>query len=184
VGDFVHDPRHRYSWELRPDEELDRSLRSCAAALEAAGLLPSGASTAARFHPHLTLLRADRADPALLEQVAARIGHAPDLHLDVVGAFGGGRIAWLAPGDARLLAATRAWLIDALGESSVDPLALARSPWTPHVTLAYAVDEPHRDEVQAQLHAAAPLRGHWDVAQCWDLDVRPTRLVHERTIRH
>jgi 2'-5' RNA ligase len=183
VGDFVHDPRHRYSWELRPDDELDHELRSLAADLEAAGLLATGAATAPRFHPHLTLLRADRADRVLLEQVAARIGHAPDLRLDVVGTFGSGRIAWLAPSDVSLLVATRSWLIDELGEQHVDPLALARNPWTPHVTVAYAVDEPQRDAVQVHLRRALSIRGRWSVAQCWDLDVRPTTLQHEVTIR-
>jgi hypothetical protein len=73
-------------------------------------------------------------------------------------------------------------VVATLGAHHVDPLALRRDPWTPHVTIAYAIDEPHRDELAARLAAATPITGHWTVAQAWDLDVRPTRLVHEATI--
>lgn len=183
MGEFVHDERHRFSYELRPDAALDRRLRELAAELEGDGLLPHGAATAPRFHPHLTFVRADHAAPALVDDVAARIAKAPDVVLDTVGSFGGGRIAWLAPSQDRLLRATRVHVVAALGgEPHVDPLALRRDPWTPHVTLAYAIDEPHRDAVHERLTAALPLVGRWQLAQAWDLDVRPTRLVHETAI--
>lgn len=183
MGEFVHDPRHRYSYELRPDATLDGQLRELAVDLERDGLLPDGAATAPRFHPHLTFVRADHADGDLARDIATRLAHDPTLTLDVVGSFGGGRIAWLAPSADLLLHATRVHVVDALGgEAHVDPLALRRDPWTPHLTVAYSIAEPHRDEVRARLEAAAPLVGRWAVAQVWDLDVRPTRLVHEAAI--
>jgi 2'-5' RNA ligase len=183
VGEFVHDERHRFSYELRPDADLDRRLRELAVELEADGLLPPGAAAAPRFHPHITFVRADHADTALVEDIARRIAHDPELVLDTVGTFGGGRIAWLAPSRDLLLRATRVHVVDALGgEAHVDPLALRRDPWTPHVTVAYSIDEPHRDAVHARLAAALPIHGRWIVAQTWDLDVRPTRLVHEAAI--
>ncbi len=182
MGEFVHDERHRFSYELRPDATLDRRLRDLAADLEADGLLPVGAATAPRFHPHITFVRADHAEAGVVEEIAARIGKDPALVLDTVGTFGGGRIAWLAPSQDRLLRVTRAHVVDALGEVHVDPLALRRDPWIPHVTLAYSVDEPHREALHARLVDALPIRGRWVVAQAWDLDVRPTRLVHEVAI--
>lgn len=182
MADFVDDPRHRFSYELRPDGDLDHAIRSVAARLEAEGLLAAGASTAPRFHPHLTLLRADHADPDLVAQLAADLVGHEALYLDQVGAFGNGRIAWLAPDRDEALQQARGQLVDALGETHVDPLALARSPWTPHVTVAYDVAPAHREAVQAQLRDALPLRGAWRVAQAWDLDVRPTRCVAESSV--
>ena len=185
MGEFVHDPRHRYSYELRPDAALDARLRELAAGLEADGLLPPGAATAPRFHPHLTFVRADHADADLVDDIAARIAHDPTLTLDVVDSFGGGRIAWLAPAPGRdlLLRATRVHVVDTLGgEPHVDPLALRRDPWIPHVTVAYSIDEPHRDAVRRRLAAELPVVGQWAVAQVWDLDVRPTQRVHEAAI--
>lgn len=183
MGEFVHDPRHRFSYELRPDTSLDARVRDLAAELEADGLLPSGAATATRFHPHLTFVRADHVNLDLAADVAARIAHAPDITLDTVGTFGGGRIAWLAPAADLLLRATRAHVVSTLGgEEHVDPLALRRDPWTPHVTVAYSIDEQHRAAVRARLDAALPIAGRWSVAQVWDLDVRPTRLLHEASI--
>lgn len=183
MGEFVHDARHRYSYELRPEPTLDARLRELAAELEADGLLAPGAATAPRFHPHLTFVRADHASTALIDEIAARLAHDPEAALDLVGTFGGGRIAWLAPSQDLLLRATRVHVVDALGgEPHVDPLALRRDPWTPHVTIAYSIDEPHRDAVRARIEAALPLAGRWTVAQVWDLDVRPTRLIHETAI--
>lgn len=183
MGEFVHDERHRFSYELRPDDALDQRLRVLAAELEADGLLPAGAATAPRFHPHITFVRADHADDALVDVIARRIAKQPIVTLDAVGSFGGGRIAWLAPTSDRLLRATRVHVVDALGgETHVDPLALRRDPWTPHVTVAYAVDPAHREAVQQRLATALPVAGRWSVAQVWDLDVRPTRLVHEAAI--
>ena len=179
---YVDDPRHRYSYELRPDAVLDARVRQLAVELEADGLLPAGAATAPRFQPHLTFLRADRADPELVDSLAARIAFDTELVLDEVGSFGSGRIAWLAPTQTRLLRTTRAHLVATLGVEHVDPLALSRDPWTPHVTVAYAIDEPHRAAVAEHLRAALPITGRWIVAQCWDLDVRPTRLAHEVAI--
>jgi 2'-5' RNA ligase len=177
VAEHVDDPRHRFSYELRPDGELDASIRALASQLEADGLLPAGAATAPRFHPHLTLLRADRADPKLIQQVASQLRPHAALELATVGSFGGGRIAWCAPARTTPLEHARIRLVAALGEQHVDPLALARSPWVPHVTVAYAVDEPHRAAVLERIAAALPLSGRWHVAQAWDLGVRPTRCV-------
>lgn len=183
MGEFVHDERHRYSYELRPDADLDRRLRHVALELEAEGLLPHGASTAPRFHPHITFVRADHADTDLVDEIAARLTHDPEVAFDTVGTFGGGRIAWIAPSQDRLLRATRIHVVDTLGgEEHVDPLALRRDPWTPHVTLAYSIEEPHRAAVHAHLAASLPIVGRWSIAQAWDLDVRPTRLVHEARI--
>ncbi len=182
MGEFVHDERHRFSYELRPDADLDRRLRQMAADLEADGLLPAGAATAPRFHPHLTFLRADHASADLVDEIAMRIARDPVITLDTADSFGSGRIAWLAPTETRLLRATRVHVVDMLGSDHVDPLALRRDPWTPHVTVAYAVDEPHRSAVHDRLTAALPLTGRWTVAQAWDLDVRPTHLVHDAPI--
>jgi 2'-5' RNA ligase len=178
----VDDPRHRFSYELRPDAALDAAIRDLALALEHAGLLPAGAATAPRFQPHLTLLRADRADHAALAAVAAHASSTAALALARAGTFGAGRIAWLAPEADAALHAARAELVDRLGAAHVDPLALARDPWTPHVTVAYAVDELHRAAVLDAVEAALPLHGRWRAAQCWDLDVRPTRCVAEAPV--
>ncbi len=182
MPDHVDDPRHRYSYELRPDATLDRAIRELALRLEADGLIPPGAATALRFQPHITLLRADHVDPAALTRLADDIAVDPHLALHAVGTFGNGRIAWIAPRDDRQLRRARTDLVERLGADSVDPLALARDPWVPHVTVAYAIDEPCRDQARQVVAGALPLTGTWRVAQCWDLDVRPTELVHEQVI--
>lgn len=177
---FVDDPRHRFSYELRPDLRVDRAVRGLAELLEADGLLPEGASTAARFQPHLTLLRADHADAGLVDELARRVG--PQLELAAHGSFGGGRIAWLAPAEAAGLRDVRSWLVGQLGVDHVDPLALARDPWVPHVTVGYAIDEPHRAQVAARMEATLPVRGAWATVDAWDLDARPTVRVASAAI--
>ena len=179
VTAHVDDPRHRYSYELRPDPGLDREIRALALRLELAGLLPAGAATAPRFQPHLTLLRADHHDAAALDRCARTLARDTTLVLDRSGTFGNGRIAWIAPRGDVLLRTGRAQLVEQLGAAHVDPLALARDPWVPHVTVAYAIDEPHRAAAIELVDASLPLAGSWQVAQCWDLDVRPTRCVDE-----
>jgi 2'-5' RNA ligase len=183
MADHVHDPRQRYSYELRLDAALDAALRALAAQLEADGLLPAGAATAPRFQPHLTLLRGDRADPDVLAAVAAIVGATPELQLVRCGTFGSGRIAWLAPHDDRSIVCARTQLVEQLGTDHVDPLALARSPWVPHVTVAYAIDEPHRADALRHIEQVLPLDGRWQSAQCWDLAVRPTVLQHVAVVR-
>ncbi|MCB0879562.1 MAG: 2'-5' RNA ligase family protein [Thermoleophilia bacterium] len=184
MADHVDDPRHRYSYELRPDAALDRSIRELALRLELDGLIASGAATAPRFQPHITLLRADHADESAVRQLALDMSARPGLELAEVGTFGHGRILWIAPADDRALRTARSRLVAALGDEHVDPLALARDPWVPHVTVAYAIDEPNRAAAKQLLGEHVPLRGHWTVAQCWDLDVRPTTCVANASIRH
>jgi len=182
---YVQDPRHAFSYELRPGAALDAQLRTLAADLETAGLLRPGAATAPRFHPHLTLLRADHVAADLVDELAARMSHEhAELRLDAADSFGDGRMVWLAPTPAAAthLAATRAWLIHAIGPGHVDPFALARDPWIPHVTIAYAIDEPHRAAALAHVAATLPHVGAWGSAQAWSLDVRPTELVHAAPI--
>lgn len=175
----VHDPRHRYSYELRPDRDLDARLRSLAAGLERDRLLERGASTAPRFHPHLTFCRAAQLVDAAVHAAATTIAAAgPELELAAAGTFGDGRIIWLAPSRPEKLVAARATLIEQLDPHTLDPLALSRA-WTPHVTVAYAVPAHARARALEQVRAALPVRGRWARAQGWDLDVRPTRLVHD-----
>ncbi len=182
MGEFVDDPRHRFSYELRPDQLLDAAIRGLAAALERDGLLPAGASTAPRFQPHLTLARASRADRAAVDAIAATIESSALFELDRAGSFGDGRIAWLAPAPDSRLRVVRAILVEQLGVDQVDPLALARDPWIPHVTIAYSIDEQHRAEAARRVAEALPLAGAWRSVECWDLDVRPTRRVHRALI--
>lgn len=180
MGDFVHDDRHRFSYELRPDAALDAALRDLARSLEAAGMLLPGATSAPRFHPHLTLLRASVAHEAA---VAAAARATPlDVTFDAVGTFGGGRIVWVASGDPVRAEAARAAALAMLEPTAVDPLVTGR-PWTPHVTLAYAVPQEHQASALARVEARLPLNGRWESAQCWDLDVRPTRLVERAEVR-
>lgn len=176
----VADPRHRFSYELRPDAQLESVLRGLARRLEDDQLLPAGASTAPRFQPHLTLLRADHADRELVDALAGRVPSS--LALATAGGFGDGRIAWLAPDGGEQLASARTWLVKQLGADHVDPLALARDPWVPHVTVAYAVEQQHRDAVRAALAAVLPLGGSWATVEAWDLDVRPTVRVAQAIV--
>lgn len=177
IGGFVHDPRHAFSYEVRPSPALDGELRAVAHALEAAGLLAPGAATAPRFHPHLTLLRAAVADRAAAHAAAAALTAAgPEAAFTSVGVFGSGRIVYVQPRDRESLDAARAQLLSLIDDDLLDPLALDRE-LTPHVTLAYAVPEPHRAAARAQVEAALPLTGSWGTLEVWSLDERPTRLV-------
>lgn len=182
-GEYVHDARHRFSLELRPDEALDRRLRVIAHELEARGLIAAGASTAPRFHPHATLLRMDGVEPAPAAAAAAALALAGgvEVEFDRLGTFGEGRIAFVQPADESAMQAARAAAVDRVDRASLDPLVLTR-PWTPHVTLAYAIPEPTRAAARVLAEAALPIRGRWADLQVWDLDVRPTRLVHSAPI--
>jgi 2'-5' RNA ligase len=178
---FIKDLRHRYSYELRPDAALDAAVRALATELEAAGLLEPGAATAPRFHPHLTCCRAAVLVPDAVDAAARRLARdGTAVVFDELVTFGDGRIACLVPSERAVLDAVRAEVLDRISPDQLDPTATSR-PWTPHVTVAYSVPEPSRDEVLAQLEAALPLTGSWERCQAWDLDVRPTRL--ERDVR-
>lgn len=171
---YVHDERHRFGLELRPDAMLDARIRAIAARLEEAGLVAEGMLQAPRFQPHVTLFRAAAWS---LEACAAAAAAAPaDVMFAGLGTFGGGRIAWLAPGDAEQLAAMRAAAMGAVDPAALDPAATAR-PWTPHVTVAYSIDEQHRPAALELITAALPITGRWATIEAWDLDVRPTVRV-------
>jgi 2'-5' RNA ligase len=173
----TRDPRHRYSYELRPDAQLDQAIRHVALQLEATGAIAPGLATAPRFQPHLTLLRADRCDEQLVAAVADLVSHAPALDFETGGSFGAGRIGWLQPRDSDPLVAARDLLIREIADVHIDPLALARDPWIPHLTVAYAVEVEHRDVIVELLASRLPLAGTWASAQAWDLAMRPTVLV-------
>jgi 2'-5' RNA ligase len=175
-GAYGHDPRHRFSYELRPDAELDATLRAIASELEARGLILPGASTAPRFHPHLTLARASRASTPALENAGRRV--EPDVTFGSAGTFGDGRIIYLEPDRAPAFQNVRAGLVATLAPDELDPLVKDR-PWTPHVTVAYAVPKETRTEALEHVRAQLPVRGTWASIETWDLDVRPTRLMHE-----
>ena len=172
---FIRDPRHRYSLELRPGEALDAAVRALARALEAEGLLPAGATDKPRFHPHLTILRASSIDDAVADDVAS--GLPAPVTFTAAGAFGSGRIVHVTPDDPSPLAGLRATAIAAIGVDVVDPIVHERV-WTPHVTVAYEVHDEARAAALERVSAALPITGSWDSVQVWDLDVRPTRLVH------
>lgn len=174
MPDFVHDERHRFSYELRPDEELDTALRAVAVSLEVGGLLVPGATSAPRFHPHLTLCRAATANDEALVAVAAAT--TPDVSFDAAGVFGEGRIIWVAATDPAPSHVARAAALEHLDPALVDPLVASRA-WTPHVTIAYAVPREHQAAAIEAVRAALPITGRWRDVQCWDLDVRPTSLV-------
>lgn len=183
---YVHDARHRFSYELRPDRELDGRLRAIATALEDVGLILAGASTAPRFQPHLTLGRASVASFDAVRAVADVLaGDTPAVSFDRAGEFGDGRIAYLLPvARAELgVRAAREAVVDRLDRSDVDPLVFTRD-WTPHVTVAYAIPEPARPAAHELVRAALPLAGRWASVQVWDLDVRPTHLVHRVQLDH
>lgn len=173
---FVHDPRHRFSYEVRPGADLDATLRALACNLERRGLIEAGASTAARFQPHVTLLRAATAPPAAVEAAAAVVRARPQVVLDRAGSFGNGRIVYLQMRARAQLDAARARAVSIIAPEHLDPLVHARD-WTPHVTIAYAVPELAREEALRAVEDALPIRGAWQWVQAWDLDVRPTRLV-------
>lgn len=176
MPEYVHDPRQRHSYELRPDAAFDAAVRALATGLESQGLIAPGASTAPRFHPHLTLLRAAEAEPALVDQVASAVATAAGFTCTRASTFGEGRIIWLGFDADSALRVARSALLESLDPASVDPVATTR-PWTPHVTVAYAVPEPAREQALAWVEQQLPLAGRWARAQCWDLDVRPTVLA-------
>jgi hypothetical protein len=82
-----------------------------------------------------------------------------------------------APADTRGLEQLRRDLLELLPADTIDPF-VERRTWNPHVTLAYAVPEPHRAAALEFVTAQLPITGRWAEVQAWDLDVRPTRLVH------
>lgn len=182
TGGYVHDPRHAFSYELRPTGELEWELRAVAHQLEAAGLIAPGASTALRFHPHLTLLRAAVADEAAAHAAAAALlASGVSVTFERADVFGAGRIVFVHPSPRAPIDAARARLLELLDEADIDPRALDRE-LTPHVTLAYAVPEPHRAAALGHVTAALPLAGAWGTLEVWSLDERPTRLVHSVTL--
>jgi 2'-5' RNA ligase len=124
-------------------------------------------------------VRAQHADLDAVEALAARVD--PRCELAAAGTFGDGRIVHVAPANADELVRLRSDLLALLPGDAIDPLA-ERRPWNPHVTLAYAVPEPHRAAAFELVAAALPLVGRWAQVQAWDLDVRPTRLVHAAPI--
>lgn len=175
---FVHDPRHAYSFEVRPAADLDARLRAVAADLESRGLIPAGATTAPRFHPHLTLLRAALPDLAAATAAAGELAAAASaVRFASVGTFGDGRIVYVEPADRAPLDAARAQLLSRISDDLLDPLALERE-LTPHVTLAYSVPAPTRAAAAEAVAAALPIEGRWGTLEVWYLDVRPTELVH------
>jgi 2'-5' RNA ligase len=181
----IADERQRFSWELRPDRQLDAQVRAVAARLESAGLIADGAATAPRFHPHLTLLRSRTVDRRALNAIAELLDDAPNVTLDAAAAFGGGRIIYLTPSaeDAQRMQDVRAALIALLSDEDIDPSSLARDPWTPHVTVAYAVESPEAQPLALErVRAELPLQGTWRVAQAWDLSIRPTIRAGEARI--
>ncbi|MBC7460166.1 MAG: 2'-5' RNA ligase family protein [Thermoleophilia bacterium] len=174
---FVRDPRHAFSYEVRPSPALDAELRAIAHRLDADGLLRPGASTAPRFHPHLTFLRAAVAvDAAARAAAQALTARGIDVAFTSVDVFGAGRIVYVQPFDRAPLDAARAQLLSHIDDAELDPLALDRE-LTPHVTLAYAVPEDHRAAARAQVEAALPIEGMWGALEVWSLDERPTRRV-------
>lgn len=174
LGAYVHDARHRYSVELRPDDALDSAIRGLAVELEAAGCIALGAATAPRFHPHLTLLRCAELPADTCEQVAAVV--PSEVTFDEVATFGDGRIVYLACSDDSPARAARAAALDSMDDATVDPLVFERE-WTPHVTVAYAALDGKYDAALELVRAALPVCGAWGSVEAWDLDVRPTVLV-------
>jgi 2'-5' RNA ligase len=180
---YIKDLRHRYSYELRPDDALDGAVRALAADLEARGLLEPGASVAPRFQPHLTLCRAAVLVPDAVHAAAAEIGkRGAGIEFDGAVRFGDGRIICLVPTDRAALVATRASTLARFDPTELDP-AVHERVWTPHVTVAYAVPEAARADALALVEAALPLRGAWQRAQAWDLDVRPTACELDVEVR-
>jgi 2'-5' RNA ligase len=179
---YVHDARHRFSYELRPEPRLDAELRAIAYQLEHDGLLEPGATSAPRFHPHITLLRAAHAREDALDGAVAQLAGIGEGTFDAADAFGAGRIVYVTPADETPLRAARAAVRAVFDDEELDPVVHAR-PWTPHITLAYAVPEPARAAALARVRAALPVTGALDTVQIWDLDVRPTRLVAVRPLR-
>jgi 2'-5' RNA ligase len=180
---YIKDLRHRYSYELRPDDALDAAVRALAAELDAAGLIEPGASVAPRFHPHLTFLRAATLVPDAVGDLVGSIEAAGvEFELTSTARFGDGRIICLVPADRTALDAARDRLLAQLDPADLDPVVHERA-WTPHVTVAYAVPEPARAAALAHVEAALPLRGSWRRAQAWDLDVRPTSCEVDIEVR-
>lgn len=177
-GDYVHDLRHRYSLELRPIDALDVELRALALGLEEAGLVPQGASTKPRFHPHLTIGRAASTSADLVAHVAsAVIAVGTDITFSSAATFGHGRIIYLELDVAQVAQVARAALVEHLPAEELDPL-MGEREWTPHLTIAYSVPEATRDAALEHVRSALPIRGAFGSVQAWDLDVRPTVLMH------
>lgn len=174
-GTYVHDLRHRFSLELRPDPELDRRLRALALELETRGLIDPGATSAPRFQPHLTLLRAARIEPSVAEAVARALARdGARVTFTSADTFGQGRIVYVVPTEPAPFEEVRSAAVELIDPDELDPLVHSRA-WTPHITVAYAVPEASRAAALRHVRDALPVIGMWGSVQTWDLDVRPTR---------
>jgi 2'-5' RNA ligase len=183
-GQYVHDLRHRYSVELRPDEALDTAIRSVALGLEQIELVPAGASTQPRFQPHLTIGRASAVSRDVADAVADAVTAAGiDASLVSTGTFGHGRIIYTELAAADVPLAARAALVAHADGALLDPLMSERE-WIPHITIAYAVPEATQAAALECVRAALPLGGTFGTVEVWDLDVRPTQLVHQVQLPH
>ncbi|MCW2928889.1 MAG: 2-5 ligase superfamily [Thermoleophilia bacterium] len=176
---LLRDPRHRYSYELRPDRVLDARLRAIALELESAGMIESGSATATRFQPHLTFLRTGTPVPDALD-VAAVVLHGSGgdrVTLGEPATFASGRIVHVSPEDPSPIEAAREAMLTALDAADVDPVVAERA-WVPHVSLSYSTLPGRTEEVLAHVRRVMPLDGGWGSLECWDLGVRPTVRLH------
>lgn len=175
----LRDPRHRYSYELRPGRVLDARLRAIALELESGGMIEPGAATAARFHPHITFLRAGTPVHAALGVAAIALHRAggEQVELGAPSTFASGRIVHVTPIDPAPLFAAREAMLAQLAAADLDPVVSERA-WLPHVSLAYETLQGRTASVIEHVAALVPLEGHWASLECWDLGVRPTQCVH------
>ena len=177
-GTYVHDLRHRYSVELRPSAELDAQLRELARGLEHAGLVPDGASTQPRFHPHLTIGRTASVTRDVVEAVAAAINTlGAAIEFTSAATFGHGRIIYVQLASDEIAHRARATMVEHTPEPDLDPLMFERA-WIPHVTIAYSVPEATRAAALEHIRAQLPIGGAFATVEAWDLDVRPTVRLH------
>jgi hypothetical protein len=130
--------------ELYFDPPAERRLRGLWDALEEAGVPSLRELTHRRHRPHLSLVVADRLDPAAVHEALDGIPPAPPLALSFqyTGLFVG-RVLWLGPSPTAALLAHQAEVWRRLTRAGIQVWPLyAPGAWVPHSTLSMRVPRP------------------------------------------
>ena len=126
------------------DVDATRRVRALWDAMEAAGIPSLRDLTHRRHRPHLSLVVAERLDPAVVTAALSGLPPCPplSLRLDFVGQFVG-RVLWLGPVPSAELLAHQATVYQRLTDAGVEIDPLYRPGcWVPHCTMSMRVPRP------------------------------------------